>query len=86
MQTTWSSKLRQLPTFPKPSYGKGHRPLVTVMFKDAPAGMLLEAWRVLVVGVGHLARFPAEVGVGKRGHMEGTPGAESENLLQVRAR
>ena len=34
---------------------------VTVMFKDAPNGMLLEAWRVLVLGVGHLARFPVQV-------------------------
>lgn len=36
-------------------------PSVTVMFKDAPSGMLLEAWRLLILGVGHLARFPVQV-------------------------
>ena len=34
---------------------------VTAMFKDAPAGMLLEAWRVLLMAVGELALFPEEV-------------------------
>ena len=36
-------------------------PSVTAMFKDAPSGMLMEAWRVLRLAVGHLARFPLEV-------------------------
>ena len=36
-------------------------PSVTAMFKDAPSGMLMEAWRVLHLAVGHLARFPLEV-------------------------
>ena len=36
-------------------------PSVTAMFKDAPTGMLMEAWRVLKIAVCHLARFPRKV-------------------------
>lgn len=34
---------------------------VTVMFKDVPAGMLMEGWRVLMLAVSDLALFPAKV-------------------------